>query len=91
MYNEVLMSSICNEVIDIKERIFVAKPPSKWKEFTFPHEELQEVPPTSRDHSHLSQSEQVAHLIQQNQLYDLVRDLNLSKQQAELTGSRLLK
>jgi hypothetical protein len=73
-----------------KKELFVTKPLSNWKEFTFPQEELQEVPPTSCDHKYLSQSDQVAHLIQQSQLYDLVRDLNLSKQRTELTESRLL-
>jgi len=75
----------------LKKELFFIKPPSNWKEFTNPHEDLQEVPPTSCEHSYLSQSDQVAHLIQQSQLYDLVRDLNLSKRRAELTLSRLLK
>jgi len=47
--------------------------------------------PTSCEHSYHSQSDQVAHLIQQSQLYDLVRYLKLSKQRAELTVSRLQK
>jgi hypothetical protein len=60
MYNEVPMISICNEVV---KELFVTKPRYNWKEFTFPQEELQEVPPTSSYHSYLSQSDQVAHLI----------------------------
>jgi len=37
----------------LKKEFFFTKPPSNWKEFTIPQEDLQEVLPTSCEHSYL--------------------------------------
>jgi hypothetical protein len=63
--------------------------PSTWEEFAFPQEERQGGPYASSDRSYVPQGHQEPHLIEQSELTDLVRDLILSKQQAQLLGSRV--
>lgn len=62
-----------------------------WQEFTFPQEQLQEGPSAFCDPSYVSHGDKKPHLIQQRELNYLVRDLYISKQEAELVGSRRRK
>lgn len=73
----------------------VTLPPSNWE----PSEEKYDLSPVDAnsgateavdiDYEPESQDEKMPHLIEQDELNDLVRDLNLSKQHSELLGSRL--
>jgi hypothetical protein len=62
----------------------IPKPSSKWNEFNFPQEELQEGQYTSCDPIYFSHGDQEPHPIYESELNDPVRYLNLPKEQAEL-------
>jgi hypothetical protein len=64
----------------------VALLPSNWKEFTYFQEEPQERPSAPSDPSYIDHDDQEPHLIQQSEPDNPVRNLDLSKQQAELPG-----
>jgi hypothetical protein len=65
--------------------------PSNSEGLSFPQEELQEGLSTFCDPSCVPQGDKEPHLIQQNEPNSLVCDLNLSKQQTDLLGSRQLQ
>ena len=62
----------------------IPKPSSKWHEFNFAQEELQEGQYTSCDPIYFSHGDQKPHPIYESELNDPVRYLNLPKEQAEL-------
>lgn len=69
----------------------VPKPPSILEEFALSEEEIldEDEPSTSSDPCFNPSHKATPHLIQQKELNDIVRDLNLTKWQAEVLGSRL--
>jgi len=62
----------------------IPKPSSKWHEFNFAQEELQEGQYTFCDPIYFSHGDQKPHPIYESELNDPVRYLNLPKEQAEL-------
>jgi hypothetical protein len=66
------------------EYLPIPKPISKWNEFYFPQEELQEGQYTSCNLIYFSHGDQEPHPIYESELNDPVRYLNLPKEQAEL-------
>ncbi|KAJ4433406.1 hypothetical protein ANN_15665 [Periplaneta americana] len=69
----------------------IPNPPSQLEELVLPIEQTNDLaqPSTSSDQSCSPEHRKEPHLIQQCELNDLIRDLNLTKQQAEILGSRL--
>ncbi|KAL4720940.1 hypothetical protein ACJJTC_015404 [Scirpophaga incertulas] len=78
------------------EGLPVPTPPLNWEDLVIPelndneelHSETAELLENTIDPTYIPPSSE-PHLIQQNELNDLARDLGLSKQQSELLGSRL--
>ncbi|KAL4702128.1 hypothetical protein ACJJTC_000132 [Scirpophaga incertulas] len=78
------------------EGLPVPTPPLNWEDLVIPelndnedlHSETAELLENTIDPTYIPPSSE-SHLIQQNELNDLARDLGLSKQQFELLGSRL--
>jgi hypothetical protein len=66
------------------EYLPIPTPSSKWNEFNFPQEELQEGQYTSCDPIYFSHGDQEPHPIYESKLNDPVRYLNLPKGRAEL-------
>jgi hypothetical protein len=83
--------SICHEISTQGKELPISKPPFKWEDFTFRQEKLQGKTSTSSDPRNFPSSGKEPRLSQQNELSDLVREFKLSKQQAEVLGSRPLK
>jgi len=66
------------------EYLPIPKPSSKWNEFNFPQERLQEGKYTSSDPIYFSHGDQEPHPIYESELNNPVPYLNLPKEQAEL-------
>ncbi|KAJ4446493.1 hypothetical protein ANN_13189 [Periplaneta americana] len=69
----------------------VPNPPSQLEELVLPIEQIDDLaqPSTFSDPSYSPEHHKELHLIQQCELNYLIRDLNLTKQQDEILGSRL--
>ena len=71
------------------EELVIPKPPTNFH-FDSDTEFLQEdTMPLDADEDYVDKHTKIPHLILQSELNDLVRDLSLTKNQAEILGSRL--
>ena len=75
------------KLVPHSDNLTVSKPLTNWEEFTFHKEQFQQRPHAYPDPRRVFQSDEEAHLIQHSELNGLFRDLNFSKQRAEIVGS----